>query len=192
MKYLPWFQVVAKTVVYIIYAILFRVKVVGKENIPKEGCLVCANHISLNDPLFITIALGYKHEISSMGKKEMYDNKFLNVLLRAIGTFPVDRGNIDMTAIKNCLQAVKDGKKLVLFPEGTRNIESKGKAKAGIGLIAIKMQCPVVPVYVNANPKIFGKVTVTIGESIIPPKRAEKVPNEIFAQQVVDTIYTLG
>ena len=192
MKYVPWFQNLAKVVVSILYKIIYRIKITGRENIPDGGCLVCANHPGLNDPLFLVVSLGTKYEMSSMGKKEVYEKKWLARILIAIGTFPVDRGNVDIKAIKNCFQAIKEGKKLILFPEGTRTKNSEKKAKAGVGLIAVKMGCPILPIYIDGAPKIFGKVNVKIGECIIPPKKEEKQNNEEFSQYVLDHIFAMG
>ncbi|MFI3227975.1 MAG: lysophospholipid acyltransferase family protein [Clostridia bacterium] len=192
MRYMPWFQNVAKVVVSTLYKIIYRIEITGREHIPEGGCLVCGNHPGANDPLFVLTALGYKYEMSSMGKKELYDKKWLAPILIALGTFPVDRGNTDIKAIKQCFRDIKDGKKFILFPEGTRTKNSGKKAKAGVGLIAIKMGCPILPVYIDGSPKFFGKVKVTFGPCIIPPSRTEKVDNEVYSQYVLDTIFAMG
>lgn len=192
MKYMPWFQKFALVVVGVTYRLAYKIEVEGLENIPKEGCLICANHPSVHDPLFVAVTMGLKHEISAMGKKELYEKKWLEPILIAIGTFPVDRGNADMKAIKQCLSDVKNSKKLILFPEGTRTKNSGKKAKAGVGLIAKKTGCPIVPVYIDNAPKLFGKVKITYGECIMPPPKEQKVSSEEFAQSILDHIFKMG
>ena len=192
MRYSPMFQKFARWAIYISYNIIYRFDVIGRENIPDGGCFVCANHPSLNDPVLVLVSLGTKYELSSMGKKELFDNKPLGALLTALGGFPVDRGKPDIKAIKMCLKDVKDGKKFILFPEGTRTENSGKKAKAGIGMLAIKAECPIVPIYIANSPKWFGKVKIIIGQPIIPPKRAERVSNEEFSQYILDHIFEIG
>ena len=192
MTYKPWFQKIARYAVCISYRIVFRVKITGRENIPQGGCMSCANHPSLNDPPFVLVALGVKHEVSGVGKKELFENKFLNCLFLALGGFPVDRDKNDLKAIKQCLNDIKAGKKLILFPEGTRTRFSNKEAKSGLGLIAVKAQCPIIPIYLDNIPKPFGKINIIIGEPILPPKREDKVSHEEFSQSILDHIFTLG
>lgn len=192
MKYIPWFQTIARWAIYISYNIVFRIKVIGRENIPKDGCFVCGNHPSANDPVLVLVALGTKHVVSSMGKKELFDNKPLGMLLTALGGFPVDRGKTDIRAIKQCLKDVKAGKKFILFPEGTRTVKSGKKAKAGIGLLSIRSGCPVLPIYIANSPKLFQKVTMIIGEPLMPPSREQKVSNEEYSQFILDHIFEIG
>ncbi|MFI3115144.1 MAG: lysophospholipid acyltransferase family protein [Clostridia bacterium] len=192
MKYMPWFQTGSKIVFWIVYSIFYKIKVTGKENIPEGGCLICSNHPGANDPFFIMVAVGHKNIFSCMGKKELYENKLLGAILIAMGTFPVDRGNIDVKAIKNSIVAINEGKKFVIFPEGTRSRNFDGKVKGGSAFIAIKTGCPILPVYIDNSPKLFGKVNITFGECIKPPQKSEKVSNEEYSQFILDKIFELG
>ncbi|MDN8940728.1 lysophospholipid acyltransferase family protein, partial [Staphylococcus aureus] len=77
------------------------------------------------DPVFLAIIFSSK--IKFMGKKELFENKFLAVFLRSIGVFPIDREGRDLKSLKNSIKLLKDGKVLGIFPEGTRthNINRK-------------------------------------------------------------------
>ena len=56
-----------------------------------------------------------------MGKKELFENKALGWAFRQVHGFPVDRGNMDMGAIRTAMGVLKAGETLGIFPEGTRS-----------------------------------------------------------------------
>lgn len=161
-----YFYHILRFIANIIFRIIFRIKIVGKENIPKEGRLIlCSNHISNFDPIMLGIAI--PRPISFMAKKELFENKLLGKLVSGLGAFPVDRKGSDLSAIRNSLKVLKEEKVLGIFPEGTRSYSMDlENIKAGIGLIAIKGKSPVVPVYIDSKYKPFSKVKITIGKPI--------------------------
>ena len=69
------FQIL-KVLVGFYYKVFFRLKVTGRENIPKdEPFLLCANHLSLQDPILLTLVMGKK--LRYMAKEELFKNKLL-------------------------------------------------------------------------------------------------------------------
>ncbi|MDE3085058.1 MAG: 1-acyl-sn-glycerol-3-phosphate acyltransferase, partial [Verrucomicrobiota bacterium] len=95
-----------------------------------------------------------------------------------VGTIPVDREGGDVAAIKRVLHAIKDGKIIILFPEGTRSPDGRlQSAKPGVGLIACRTQVPVVPARIFGSFEAFGRggkmrlgtpVSVTFGQPLMP------------------------
>ena len=84
-----------------------------------------------------------------MGKKELFKNKFFNIFLNWLLVFPVDREVNDIGAVKKALRILKSGGVLGIFPEGTRVKEfNPENAKAGVALLALKSNSPVIPVYI--------------------------------------------
>lgn len=191
MKYSKNFQKFSKTLLLCVYSVFYRIKITGIENIPKGGAVICPNHPGLNDSLFVLIVLR-KHELAGMAKKELFEKKWLAHILTWLGAFPVDRGSNDLKAIKMSINLIKDGKKLIIFPEGTRSKNSDGKAKPGLSLIATKAGCPVVPIHINCAPKLFGSVKISVLNPIDSPKKEEKIGHDEFAQSVLDTILKAG
>jgi 1-acyl-sn-glycerol-3-phosphate acyltransferase len=161
-----YFYCILKFIVGIIFRLIFRLEIKGKENIPEEGRLVlCSNHISLLDPIVLAIAV--PRPISFMAKKELFHNKFLSKLIYTLGAFPVDREGSDLSAIKTALRVLKKEKILGIFPEGTRvNEMNLDNAKPGISLISIKGKSPVIPIFIESKYKLFNKVVIKIGEPI--------------------------
>lgn len=157
---------VLKVIVNFIFRILYRIEVIGIENVPLEGRFVlCANHANNLDPFIISIV--FPRQICWMSKKELFKNKLLAKLLLKLGVFPVDRGDVDISAIKKSLKILKNEGVLGLFPEGTRvRGFDISNAKPGVALLAYKSKAKVVPVNIDSNYKFFNRVRITIGEPI--------------------------
>ncbi len=180
-----------------IFYFLFRIKVVNRENIPEGAAVVCVNHTSMMDVVFIAVAFGVKETFAFMGKKELFKNPILRWLFKAVGAFPVDRGTADLGTIRNSITALKDGKKLLIFPEGTRvkgGAENSDDVKSGIAMIALRASAPMLPVYLSTKKRLFRRTYVIIGEPVIPEKR-EGTSAENYRRistEVFDYILALG
>lgn len=150
--------------------ILYRLKVVGLENIPAEdGVIICPNHTSNADPVVLAVSL--KRQIYFMAKAELFKNKFLGKLFRMVGAFPVERGKGDTSAIDSAEKILKNGEQLGLFIEGTRSkTDDFLRPKTGCAMIAYKTGATIVPVCITgANEhklKILKKNVISIGEPI--------------------------
>ncbi len=137
---------IVRAIIGFLLKILFRVKIYGKENMPKEGALIVAmNHKSLWDgPLAATVL---PRQFAIMAKKELFKIPVLKSILKWAGVFPVNRGTGDLGAVKAALSALKKGLAMAIFPEGTRvKGKKEHKAKAGFVMIANKTGAPIIPV----------------------------------------------
>lgn len=185
----------ARGILYIIFKFLFRVKVIGAENIPQKGkIIICSNHVSLLDP--ITVAISVPRKIYFMAKKELFENKIFKKLLYNLGAFPVDRDGADLAAIKNSLRILKNENVLGIFPEGTRvDKENIDNAKPGVTMISIKGEAPIIPIYIDTRYKLFRQTKVIIGQSISLEEYYGKKLNienyKDLSKQVMSTIYSL-
>lgn len=156
----------ARGLVKLYYRIVFRVKAEGLENLePGQNYVVCPNHKSLNDPPLLGTCV--KTPLRFMAKEELFENKLFGVLIRALGAFPVKRGEGDLAALKSAIKLLKDGENLVVFPEGARSPkEHLHKGKSGAALIAVKAGVDIVPVGIRGTYKPFTKMTVRFGKPI--------------------------
>lgn len=176
---------IAKFVVKVILMFMFRIEIIGKKNIPKEGPLiVCSNHISNYDPPVVGVT--FPRTVHFMAKEELFRKKFLEKLLNALNAFPVKRGMRDRNALRMALQRLEEGHVLGLFPEGTRSKDGELKqGLAGAGFFAIKSKAKVVPCAIIGPYKRFGKLKVVYGEPIVFKTLESEKPN---AQEVTDEI----
>ena len=156
------FYTFARAVVRVLCAIIFPYKVVGLENVPSEGSvLLCCNHVSMIDPVFLACAL--RRRVTYLAKKELFSNKIMNWLLRALGMVPVDRGASDIQAMRVCMDVLKQGGVLGIFPQGHRykNDENR-EMQNGAAMMALRARPAVVAVHVSAPLKPFRRTNIRI------------------------------
>ncbi len=143
----------------------FPAKVIGKDNLPKGACIISSNHTSNLDA--ILLALHSWEKKYYLAKKELFSNKCSSAFYKSIGCIKIDREKSDVNAIKQSLKVLKNNKKLVIFPEGTRvnneNMEM-GEVKHGVAMFATKAKVPIVPMFVSRKPKLFRKTKIFIGK----------------------------
>ena len=160
------FYKIARVFVRGILHVLFRIRVEGKENIPKEGTyVVCSNHKSLLDPPMLGACLPFP--VRFMAKEELFRNKLLGGIIRAVGAFPIKRGKSDVGALRGAMKMLGSGENVAIFPEGTR---SKGgtmrRGKQGAALIAVKAGVNILPVGIEGEYRFLHKLTFRIGKVI--------------------------
>lgn len=153
---------------------LCHMKVRGAENEPtlEQGAyLVIANHRTWADPIYLCCAL--KHQQPHfMAKKELFNIPLLNLLIRALGAYPVNRGGADVGAIRRTIEMLKQGVCVGMFPQGHRYNKVDPRTtpiKTGAAMIALKAGVPVLPVFVKVkNNKHFFlcKKEVIVGKPI--------------------------
>lgn len=181
-------------ILYPIFHLLFRIRVLHKERIPDGAMLVCANHTSLSDPILLCFALGYRRHTRFMAKAELFRIPVLGALLRAIGTFGVVRGGSDINAVKTAMRILKEGGILGIFPEGKRvDADEQASAKTGAIMLASKTAAPILPVYVPRRKKLFRRLEMVIGEPYhIERTRGGAEAYGPLAQELMDRIAALG
>jgi len=176
--------------------VIFRVKVEGLGNIPSDGgIMMCSSHISNWDPPLLQVFT--RRRIYFMAKDELFHAFLIGWLFKAIKAIPVKRTGADLTAIKSSIRVIKDGGVLGIFPTGQREkVKGEGEVKGGIGLLAAKTGCPVVPVHITASYRIFSKVTVRIGEAkVYAPADDEKLTVEVserLSREIYEEVKKLG
>lgn len=184
--------------------LLFLLRVKGRKNEPKKAdgpYLVCANHQSVLDPVFIAIATR-RQQPHFMAKAELFRVPVIGFLVRHLGAYPVSRGKSDVGAVKHAIHLLESGRSVGMFPQGTRCSEQNPrdcKIKYGAGLIASHAKAQVLPVHIKMKHykwRFFRPVKVIIGEPIPFEKFGyqEGVPGEYarISQMIYDEICRLG
>ncbi|MCK5767847.1 MAG: 1-acyl-sn-glycerol-3-phosphate acyltransferase, partial [Candidatus Atribacteria bacterium] len=109
------FYSIAKFIGWILIKLFWRVEIQGIDNVPKEGSLiVAANHTSNLDPIILGITMNRKMHF--IAKKEVFGNFIGNFICRKLNAFPVDRGKIDIKALKNAINILQKKEVLGIFP----------------------------------------------------------------------------
>lgn len=157
---------IVKGAIYAYCKIVYQMKVVGKENIPKEGpIIICGNHKSFLDPPLIEVTCGRYTRF--LAKEELTKNKFLAFLGFIFDAILVKKDSKEVKAIKESLKTLKEGDCLALFPEGTRNGLAKGEdVKDGAAFFATRSGAKVIPCGIKGGEKGNWKVTITYGKPL--------------------------
>lgn len=157
---------IVKSAIFLYCKVVYRFKVVGKNNIPKnEAVIICGNHRSFLDPPLIEISCGRYTRF--LAKEELTKNKFLAFLGIVFDAILVKRDSKEVRALKESLQTLKDGDCLALFPEGTRNGLEKGeKVKDGAAFFALRSGAKVVPCGIKGGERGNRKVVISYGEPL--------------------------
>lgn len=161
-----WLRSFMKGIFKIYCGIMYRVKVVGNENIPDEGAyILCANHVHAMDA--ISYVVNEKRMFYIMAKSELFDNKLKNWFFTNVAAFPIKRGKGDTDALDVAKNLLKDGQMLFIFPEGTRNGMAKGvRMKKGAAMLALAANAPIIPIGIKGDYKPFSKVRISVGKPI--------------------------
>ena len=174
-------RVIVRTAIRIYFAIVYRVKVVGTENIPKdkkEPLIYCGNHRTYADPPLIVVTA--KRHVRFLAKEELRKNPFFAFLGVVFDGIYVKRDSKDVSALKTTLKALKNGESIALFPEGTRNGMEKGKkVKDGAAFFAVRTGAKVIPVGISGGEKPFKKMTIKYGEPLDYSGRSKDDLDEI-------------
>lgn len=160
---------------WLFFIIFHRYRVYGRANFHSGQALVVANHASFFDPPIV--ALSSPEEISFLARKSLFNTPGLSWLIRKLNTYPVSQNASNLSVFKHILQILKEGKKVLLFPEGTRSPnEEIQPLRDGIGLLVMKSEAFILPTYIYGTyniwnrsqrfPRIFGKVACVFGSPI--------------------------
>lgn len=174
-------------------------KVSGLQNVPSSGgFLLACNHIAYWDPPICGSWCG--RYVFFLAKQELFDSWLLGRVLHATNARPIRRGAIDRRALDMCVRFIDEGNGLVIFPEGTR---SMGKdflsPKPGIGMLALRARCPIVPCYIHGTNDLRGclkkasPMRIAYGESIKPEEFTDLEPGkESYAKIAAEVMRRIG
>ncbi|MCK4404796.1 MAG: 1-acyl-sn-glycerol-3-phosphate acyltransferase [candidate division Zixibacteria bacterium] len=146
---------IACLIIKLILKIFWRFKRIGAEHIPKSGgVIIASNHVAYVDPPFLGAVT--PRELFYLAKAELFSNALFGWLIGKYNAIPVSRGAFDRRAITRAVELLKEGKALLLFPEGTRSRDGKFlEPKLGLGKIALEAGVPIVPAYIHNSGDLF-------------------------------------
>ncbi|NLK67544.1 MAG: 1-acyl-sn-glycerol-3-phosphate acyltransferase [Clostridiaceae bacterium] len=180
----------------IFFLLFYRVEYKGLENIPKSGALiVTCNHISLLDMFLFASRMPRK--IHFMAKKELFSIPIINIIIKSLGAYPVNRGHGDRNAGKVTLQLLSEDKAVGIFPEGTRRKKNQKRIrpKVGAALFALQSGAHILPVGIFGSYRIFSKLKVVYGKPYIidfpDGEKATKEDMQKMVDDLMEIIYSL-
>ena len=171
-KFRSFFQILVCKYFYMIrFKLVYRLKVEGLENVPKDNeYIVCPNHLSTLDPPLMCGVL--PRRIAFMAKQELFDIRFLRWWIDWLGAIAVNRERLGPSTIKTVMNIKKSKWVFGIFPQGTRGLPGtiSGVTKGFAGLAKIT-KCAILPVGITGTEEVkrlpfSGKIVVKVGKPI--------------------------
>ncbi len=187
------------TLALFLLKLFFRYRIEGKQHVPKSGgALLVTNHASFMDPL--VAGCGIWRPITFLARGTLKDNWLYRTLTSSLDVVNVKPGEGDRGALRAGVEALKAGKMVVMFPEGTRTRDGRlGELKAGFVLMAKGAGVPIVPAWLSGTfhawprdrrlPRFFRPVGVRYGPPITLP---EGEPRDVSIARLEEVWTTLA
>lgn len=172
---------ILRGLIRILFFLLTRVRIEGKENIPSSGPLiVAANHFHFLDPLAVIYAMPWPLDFIG-GFHMAFAPKFLRWIPRLWGLYRVRRSGSSRGALRQAEETLNNGGILGIFPEGGSWATVLRPPRPGSAFLASRTQATVLPVGLDGVQSIFPRlkrlrratITVRIGQPIGPFEKAE-------------------
>jgi len=164
----------------------FDLHVSGIDKLPKNGAyIISSNHQSFIDPLILASVLppSVFQKVFAVGTSEIFGEGFMLRLARSLRVVVVDPDANLIPAMRAGAFGLRQGRPLILYPEGERSIDGKPRVfKKGAAILSIHMQVPIVPVAIEGFYEVwprsqafqgFKPLKMVIGDPILPPPESE-------------------
>jgi len=166
---------------------LFRLRVSGVEHLPEQGpFILSSNHQSYIDPVILAGVLpkNILENSFAVGTSDIFGKGFMRCLARWLRVMVLDPDANLIPAMRAGAFGLKQGRVLVLYPEGERSIDGTPRTfKKGAAILSIHMQVPIVPVAIEGfyevwprGKKFFQKISpleIVFGTPILPPPESQ-------------------
>ena len=155
----------------------------GDKKIPDGGCIFILNHYNMLDPVYAA-ALTWEG-IHFIAKKSLFETPVVGFAMKKAKAISVNRDGNDARSLLDCFKCLKNGEKICIFPEGTRNKtdEEMLPFHSGAAVMAIKCKVPIMPIVIYKKPKFFRCAHILLGEPIdLSEYYGRKLTEEELAQ----------
>ena len=173
------------------FGLFYKYKVYGMENIPEGPCFIAPNHQTKLDPFLVLSCLDKKtlKETYSYAKKDHVKSKLRQWAARRTNVIVMDLAKDLKESIQKMAEVVKLGKKILIFPEGTRTKSGEmGDFKKTYAILSAELNIPILPVAISGAYEAMssGKKKIKSGSKIIvaflpPVEPAGMTPEELNA-----------
>ena len=157
--------------------------------------IIMANHRSFADPMALAIKVK-RYEIRFIGKRELAHGRLKSWLFSGLHMILASRHATDMAAMRQCMQTLKEGHILGIFPEGTRHQpEMMQEVESGTAIIALRARVPLLPVYIDGKIRPFHITHIYYGKPMeLDDLYAQGVNNDTahqLCQRIHDVFYAM-
>lgn len=162
--------------IWVLSRLIWRFEIIGRENLAavRDGrpYVIAANHIANLDPVFIALTVFDWKRLRILAKEELFRNPLAGWFLRCMGAVSIERGKGDTSTLDRVTEACRNGRGVLIFPEGTRTKTGNlGVLKSGAFVIAAAAGADMLPCRIIYGTKdgrfrLFCKVRICFGTPI--------------------------
>lgn len=175
------------------YRLFYRMSIFGIENPYHGKAIIAPNHASFLDPPLI--GLSWPEEVHFLARASLFRLKVCRYFLLKLNAHPV-HGNVqDIEPFRLICDLLGKGEKVVIFPEGERSSTGDLQTmKSGIAMLAMRMKCPIIPVYISGTyeawpkhskwPKFGVPISCVFGKPIFPESFPEMNKKQVQSQMI--------
>lgn len=200
---MPFVYRLMNFLLWLFLRVLYRFRVYGQEQQYKGAAIIAANHVSYLDPPILGVA--WPEEVHYLAKDSLFNIPVLGSLITKLNTHPLKGDVGDVAVFKLIVKLLREGKKVILFPEGQRSFDDiMTPIKPGISLLAFKTDAAIIPAYIFGTfeawprkrkfPKFFKEIGCVFGSPLIW-KNVEHLDRKeaqiVFAAQIKAAIEEL-
>ncbi len=190
-----WYEIAAGLLA-VFCKIFFRLRLFGRENIPKKGAFIlAANHQSYLDPVLCGATL--HRQMHYLARESLFSNRFFAGLISSVNTLPLKQAEGDLTTVRKVIELLKAGNGVCLFPEGTRTNDGRIEPfKPGLGLLCRRGNAAIIPAVIDGAFECwprhkrmfsFGSVWIQIGQPITAAQ-VKEMGDEKLAEHLTNTL----
>lgn len=165
-----WFLIFTSIVPACLFFGIKRYFLRAKKKLDYKGPIIAAlNHTSFLDYVCALLAFPGRRLYVLVSAKFYDFNPVLTFLVKAMGVIRVDAVSGNMDAVNKAVKLLKDGKSILIFPEG--HIETEGKLLdfgQAAALMSLGSGAPIIPVYHNGKIGPGKRDKMFIGEPMFP------------------------
>lgn len=183
----------ARHMIWLLARLFLRIRVVGAEHLPKgEGLLFAPNHVSFLDIPMLGVAVD--RPLHFVGKASLFRGRWVGWLYRNLNGIALQRGPASRVGLMEAVRRLKDGRSVVLYPEGARSLDGRLQIpRPGIGMVAALSGAKVIPVYISGTDRALPvgawrirshPVTVYIGEPMHFGAPNESIQGKEYYNQI--------
>lgn len=161
--YMGWLNLY-RIIVLPFFYLLKPYKFYGNRKPPEGACVFVSNHYTMLDIAYVASTTW--EGIHFIGKRSISDAPIVGAIAASVKVIPVNRDGNDVRALLDCFKCLKNGEKLAIFPEGTRNKTDADMLpfKHGASAMAIRTKSPILPMMIYKKPRWFRKTHILMGE----------------------------
>ena len=194
-------QKLARVLLLALLHSVYRIRVRGLENLPRGGALLCVNHLSHGDALFVGAAI--ERRVYFLMHRSFFRAPVVGWIAKLFDTIPVaseDSAAEKQESLRRAAELARAGELVCIFPEGA--ISRTGHLlgfKRGLETIARDAQVPIVPVVLDrvwgsifsfSSGRVFWKrperlpypIDVIVGEPLPPASEAWRVRDALSSE----------